>query len=204
MEVELPSIPQSIRSKYTTSFKAHKAQLDKTKKLIVSPTLHSFCQPSSRYLPSSIQKSAKQSSSRSALLSSSNGSPLDPSLSDNPYSDSPDQSTQRTRLLQGTERLQDGTRRLEESHRLALETENVGGDILSNLRRQREQIEHSRDVLVQADSSIDRASGTLKNMIWRCVFRSSSSLRPLRTWSQALADGLKLTRLSQKWLPWSS
>ncbi|KAL7412314.1 vesicle transport v-SNARE protein N-terminus-domain-containing protein [Mrakia frigida] len=144
MEVELPSIPQSIRSKYTATFKTYKTQLDRAKKQL---------------------REAKQSQNRSDLLSSS----TDPSISDDPYTDSPGGGdySQRTRLLQGTERLQDGTRRLEDSHRLALETEDVGADILRNLRGQREQIEHSRDVLHQADNSIDRASGTLKKMIWR-------------------------------------
>lgn len=38
-----------------------------------------------------------------------------------------------------------GSRRLENAHRIALETEDVGADILRNLRGQREQIEHTRD-----------------------------------------------------------
>lgn len=62
-----------------------------------------------------------------------------------------------------------GTRRLDNAHRIALETEDVGADILRNLRGQREQIEHTRDTLQHADTSIDRASGTLKKMIWRWV-----------------------------------
>jgi hypothetical protein len=50
-------------------------------------------------------------------------------------------------LLQGTETLEDGSRRLENAHRIALETEDVGADILRNLRGQREQIEHTRDTV---------------------------------------------------------
>lgn len=109
------------------------------------------------------QRETRNDSNRNELLSN-------PSLADQPYSDDPSPSgdySQRTRLLRGTDQLADGSRRLEESHRLALETEEVGAGILSNLRGQREQIEHSRDVLTQADSSIDRASGTLKKMVWR-------------------------------------
>jgi len=74
---------------------------------------------------------------------------------------------QRARLLAGTDKLSDGQRRLEESHRVALETEDLGAGILGNLRSQREQIEHTRDTLYQADGSIDRASNTLKKMIRR-------------------------------------
>nr|CDI56883.1 related to VTI1-v-SNARE: involved in Golgi retrograde protein traffic [Melanopsichium pennsylvanicum 4] len=78
----------------------------------------------------------------------------------------------RQRLLQGTASLEDGTRRLEESNRLALETEDLGADILRDLRSQREQIENSRDTLRQADQSIDRSSKTLSKMIRRYVFES--------------------------------
>ncbi|TFY65390.1 hypothetical protein EVJ58_g2008 [Rhodofomes roseus] len=73
----------------------------------------------------------------------------------------------RTRLLAGTALLEDGSRRLQESQRIALETEEQGTDILRSLRVQREQIENSRDTLQRADTSIDRASGTLKKMIRR-------------------------------------
>jgi vesicle transport through interaction with t-SNAREs protein 1 len=66
---------------------------------------------------------------------------------DDPYSDDPSAFSSRTRLLQGTETLQDGSRRLENAQRIALETEDVGADILRNLRGQREQIEHTRDTV---------------------------------------------------------
>ncbi|WFD36339.1 t-SNARE VTI1 [Malassezia cuniculi] len=52
---------------------------------------------------------------------------------------------QRQRLLQGSATLEDGSRRLQESHRIALETEDIGAGILRDLQGQREQIEHSRD-----------------------------------------------------------
>jgi vesicle transport through interaction with t-SNAREs protein 1 len=63
--------------------------------------------------------------------------------------------------------LQDSTRRLEESHRLALETEDVGAGILGSLRGQREQIQSTRDRLQDADRGIDKASGTLGKMVRR-------------------------------------
>lgn len=93
----------------------------------------------------------------------------------NPFSDSQgddleaanSSKAQRQRLLQGTATLEDGQRRLEESNRIALETEDLGADILRDLRGQREQIEHSRDTLRQADGNIDRSSKTLTTMIRR-------------------------------------
>lgn len=54
---------------------------------------------------------------------------------------------QRQRLLQGSATLEDGSRRLQDSHRLALETEDIGAGILQDLQGQREQIEHSRDTV---------------------------------------------------------
>jgi len=57
--------------------------------------------------------------------------------------------------------------RLEDSHRIALETEDVGADILRNLQVQREGIVRTRDILQEADSGITKASGTLKGMIRR-------------------------------------
>jgi vesicle transport through interaction with t-SNAREs protein 1 len=70
--------------------------------------------------------------------------------SDDPYTDDPSSYSSRARLLQGTETLQDGSRRLDNAHRIALETEDVGADILRNLRGQREQIEHTRDTVSAA------------------------------------------------------
>ncbi|KAI6034245.1 snare region anchored in the vesicle membrane C-terminus-domain-containing protein [Pisolithus microcarpus] len=99
--------------------------------------------------------------SRTELLAS-------PGRAGTPTSDEPYGSTSdRTRLLAGTATLEDGTRRLQDSHRIALETEDQGAEILVNLRAQREQIENARDTLHTADTSIDRAAGTLKKMIRR-------------------------------------
>ena len=66
---------------------------------------------------------------------------------DSHLEDQPHSLSQRQRLLQGTATLEDDSRRLEESNRLALETEDIGADILRDLRGQREQIEHSRDTV---------------------------------------------------------
>jgi vesicle transport through interaction with t-SNAREs protein 1 len=61
----------------------------------------------------------------------------------------PDESSpgqvQRSRLLSATDKLSEGQRRLEDSHRVALETEDLGAGILRDLRGQRDQLEHTRD-----------------------------------------------------------
>ncbi|KAK1923651.1 hypothetical protein DB88DRAFT_511189 [Papiliotrema laurentii] len=136
MEVELPSMPVSIRQTYQGRLATSKQALDK--------------------------REVRQEAQRNDLLSGP-GMPNP----DDPYTDDPSAFSSRTRLLAGTERLEDGSRRLDNAQRIALETEDVGADILRNLRGQREQIEHTRDTLTQADSSIDRAAGTLKKMIWK-------------------------------------
>ncbi|KAL1933139.1 hypothetical protein VTP01DRAFT_8817 [Rhizomucor pusillus] len=74
---------------------------------------------------------------------------------------------QRQRLLSGTERLGESSRRLQDSHRLALETEGIGINILSTLKGQRETMLRARDTLAEADSYIDKASKTLKGMARR-------------------------------------
>ncbi|KAF8512292.1 vesicle transport v-snare protein vti1 [Hysterangium stoloniferum] len=137
MVVEIQGMPQSIKPRYQTRVGNNKAELARLKKL--TKELHA-------------------TAARSDLLTSST------SPSDDPYSTS---ASDRARLLAGTSLLEDSTRRLEDSHRIALETEDVGADILRSLRGQREQIEHARDTLGRADTNIDRASGTLKKMFRR-------------------------------------
>lgn len=138
MEVEIQSMPQSVRGTYNTRVRTLKTELARWKKSA---------------------KDLHLQSSRSELFNHST------SGGDDPYAD--DAANQRTRLLAGTQSLNDSSRRLEDSHRIALETEDVGADILRSLRVQREQIENTRETLQTADRSIDRASGTLKGMIKR-------------------------------------
>ncbi|KAG5640703.1 hypothetical protein DXG03_007480 [Asterophora parasitica] len=140
MEIETQGIPQSIRGTYHTRLRTAKAELARYKALL---------------------KEQRAAGARAELLVGSSATAGGYAPSDDPYGNGGD----RARLLVGTARLEDGTRRLEESRRLALETEDQGADILMNLRTQREQIEHARSTLQTADSSIDRATGTLKKMI---------------------------------------
>jgi len=145
MQIEIQGIPQSLKAQYTTRLKNAQSDLARYKKL---------------------SREAHLQASRTDLFSGAGsgggggfwGSKSRVS-SDEPYGDD------RTRLLAGTEALDNGNRRLQDSERIALETEEQGAGILSTLRRQREQIENSRDQLRTADTSIDRASGTLKKMI---------------------------------------
>src|SRR5258708_22015432 len=121
MEIELQSIPQSVKPQYHARVKTTKGELTRCKNL---------------------SKDRHAKLSRSDLLGGVGGRPIGPSSSDDPYG-----TGDRTRLLAGTALLEDGTRRLQESQRIALESEEPGEDILTNLRRQREQIENTRDTV---------------------------------------------------------
>ena len=121
MDIEIQGMPQSIKPRYQSRVRSAKSELSRYKKL--SKDLHAQL-------------------SRSDLLGGVGGRPIGPSSSDDPYG-----SSDRSRLLTGTAVLEDGSRRLQDSQRIALETEEQGADILTSLRRQREQIENSRDTV---------------------------------------------------------
>lgn len=76
---------------------------------------------------------------------------------------------QRARLLQSTQTLDSSSRRLENSHRLALENEQIGQEVLGSLVGQRMQLQSANEHLEEADVSIGRASGTIKKMIRLCA-----------------------------------
>lgn len=124
MEIEINSFPNSLKASYGVKLRGFKAELDR--------------------LGASLRKSMQQSSAgRYGGGAESTGFNEDLESGRSSY----DTHAQRQRLLQGTATLDDGSRRLEDSHRIALETEDLGADILRDLRGQREQIENSRDTV---------------------------------------------------------
>lgn len=149
MDIELQSLPKEERTKKQIQLRSWHSEMNRWK---------------------SEAKTLMSTSDRDDLLSRAGGGhtsisiPLSPTP---PLDGSSYTQAQRERLLKGTDVLEDGQRRLDDSHRIALETEDLGAGILRDLRGQREQIEGTRDTLTRADSSIDKASGTLKKMIRR-------------------------------------
>ncbi|KAJ3068424.1 hypothetical protein HDU98_008388 [Podochytrium sp. JEL0797] len=81
---------------------------------------------------------------------------------------------QRERLLRGAEQLQNGSERLVNVQRIAIESESVGINTLSDLSRQREQIVRTRDTLDGADTWITQSTGVLRGMQWQlsCFLQS--------------------------------
>lgn len=71
---------------------------------------------------------------------------------------------QRKQLLNNNSSLERSSQRLRDSQRVALETENIGGNVLNDLRSQREQISGARNTLQTADNYVDRSVQTLKSM----------------------------------------
>lgn len=52
---------------------------------------------------------------------------------------------QRALLIQGTESLNSASQSIERSNRIAIESEQIGTDIIDNLGQQREQLDRTRD-----------------------------------------------------------
>lgn len=77
--------------------------------------------------------------------------------------------SQRQTLLSTNATIERSTQRLHDATRTALESENVGSSILSNLRTQRDQIINARDTLSDADTYVDRSLRTLGTMSRRLV-----------------------------------
>jgi len=75
----------------------------------------------------------------------------------------------RQRLMDTSERLQEGTRRIDETRRVALETEEIGIDVMSDLRGQRDVILRTRTHMGDIDSNLEASRRTLTTMGRRVV-----------------------------------
>ena len=66
-----------------------------------------------------------------------------------------------------SQQLDAATSSLDRSHRMALEAEQAGADVLNDLRRQREQIERANRNLQDTDQDLDRSNRILRTMLRR-------------------------------------
>ncbi|TPP57475.1 Vesicle transport through interaction with [Fasciola gigantica] len=73
-------------------------------------------------------------------------------------------SDMRARLLENTERLAKTGDRLQSGLKVALQTEEVGGNILNDLSEQREKLQRSRSRLRQADGDLEKSSRVISEM----------------------------------------
>lgn len=77
--------------------------------------------------------------------------------------------SQRSLLLQGTESLNNATQSIERSQRIAAETEHIGTDIIEELGEQREQLDRTRNRLVNTGENLSRSRKVLRAMSRRLV-----------------------------------
>ena len=68
---------------------------------------------------------------------------------------------QRARLLRMGDRMQEGTSRLQQANRTIMETEELGANILGDLRSQRETLQHATGTLQRANEGLARSKRTL-------------------------------------------
>ncbi|XP_041116715.1 vesicle transport through interaction with t-SNAREs homolog 1A-like isoform X3 [Polyodon spathula] len=74
---------------------------------------------------------------------------------------------ERAHLLDNAEKLERSSRRLEAGYQIAVETEQVGQEILENLHHDREKIQRSRDRLRETDANLGKSSRILTGMLRR-------------------------------------
>ncbi|XP_078245662.1 vesicle transport through interaction with t-SNAREs homolog 1A isoform X4 [Pogona vitticeps] len=76
---------------------------------------------------------------------------------------------QRAHLLDNTERLERSSRRLEAGYQIAVETEQIGQEILENLSHDREKIQRARERLRETDANLGKSSRILTGMLRRII-----------------------------------
>ncbi|XP_067847455.1 vesicle transport through interaction with t-SNAREs homolog 1B [Heptranchias perlo] len=77
--------------------------------------------------------------------------------------------SQRALLLQGTDSLNQATQSIDRSHRIAAETDQIGSDIIEELGEQREQLERSKDRLINTGENLSRSRKILRAMSRRVM-----------------------------------
>uniref|UniRef100_A0A8C1TAD9 Vesicle transport through interaction with t-SNAREs 1B n=1 Tax=Cyprinus carpio TaxID=7962 RepID=A0A8C1TAD9_CYPCA len=89
------------------------------------------------------------------------------------YATQNDQSThlqsQRALLIQGTESLNNASKSIERSQRIAVETDQIGTDIIEELGEQRDQLDRTRDRLIHTGENLSRSRKILRAMSRRLV-----------------------------------
>ncbi|KAM4852192.1 vesicle transport through interaction with t-SNAREs homolog 1A isoform 1-T1 [Thomomys bottae] len=76
---------------------------------------------------------------------------------------------QRAHLLDNTERLERSSRRLEAGYQIAVETEQIGQEMLENLSHDREKIQRARERLRETDANLGKSSRILTGMLRRVL-----------------------------------
>ncbi|XP_066143412.1 vesicle transport through interaction with t-SNAREs homolog 1B [Euwallacea fornicatus] len=67
-------------------------------------------------------------------------------------------------VLEGTQALERTSESIARSHQIAIETENIGTEVVNELGEQRETLLHTRDRLEEANSQLDNAKSLITKM----------------------------------------
>ncbi|XP_050660375.1 vesicle transport through interaction with t-SNAREs homolog 1A isoform X1 [Macaca thibetana thibetana] len=94
---------------------------------------------------------------------------------------------ERAHLLDNTERLERSSRRLEAGYQIAVETEQIGQEMLENLSHDREKIQRARERLRETDANLGKSSRILTGMLRRmpsgypepCLLKMAVHRKPL-------------------------
>lgn len=144
MEEELRAAPSSYRNAMSTKLRLYRRDLGKLQRDMNSSA------------PSTGSSFRPLEGSRQGIYSSQN-------------QQSTHLQSQRALLLQGTESLNNASQSIERSQRIATETEQIGTDIIEELGEQREQLERTRDRLVNTGENLSRSRKILRAMSRRLV-----------------------------------
>jgi len=139
-ELEVREQPQTERQKLTWRLKSYKTEYQRLEKELRSTS-----------------DKLQELQSRKELL----GATIDVSLTN-------DANMEEQNLLV-SERIERGTNRLREAQRVAIESEEIGVDILTNLARDRETINRSRARVRDTEMNLNTSSRLLSSMMRRAV-----------------------------------
>ncbi|KAK6015715.1 vesicle transport v-SNARE protein [Ostertagia ostertagi] len=86
------------------------------------------------------------------------------------YDEAVEMDQQEEQLIANTERLERSSRKIQNAYRMAVETEQIGTEVLGNLSQQRETISRARERMREADVELGRSNRLLNTMIRRYNF----------------------------------
>ncbi|XP_041710420.1 vesicle transport through interaction with t-SNAREs homolog 1B [Coregonus clupeaformis] len=142
MEQELIGAPSSYRNTMSTKLRLYRRDLGKLQREVKSSDLSS--------------SSTRPAEGAYGVYSSQN-------------EHSTQLQSQRTLLLQGHEHLNNASQSIERSQRIAAETDQIGVDIIEELGDQREQLDRTRDRLVNTGENLSRSRKILRAMSRRLM-----------------------------------
>ncbi|WKX95661.1 hypothetical protein Q1695_012263 [Nippostrongylus brasiliensis] len=85
------------------------------------------------------------------------------------YDEAVEMDQQEEQLIANTERLERSSRKIQNAYRMAVETEQIGTEVLGNLSAQRETISRARERMREADVELGRSNRLLNTMIRRVI-----------------------------------